>query len=38
MAVAALQGQQALAICIDRLDDAELCPYYAEALEKREEP
>lgn len=32
MAVAALQGYQALAICIDRLDDEELCPWYAESL------
>jgi hypothetical protein len=32
MAVAALQGYQVLAVCIDRLDDAELCPHYAESL------
>jgi hypothetical protein len=32
IAVAALQGYQVLAECIDRLDDAELCPHYAEAL------
>ena len=32
MAVAALQGYRVLAGCIDRLDDAELCPHYAEAL------
>jgi hypothetical protein len=31
-AVAALQGYQVLAECIDRLDDADLCPHYAEAL------
>jgi hypothetical protein len=32
MAVAALQGYRVLAECIDRLDDAELCPHYAESL------
>jgi hypothetical protein len=32
MAVAALQGFQVLAICIDRLDDPELCPHYAASL------
>jgi hypothetical protein len=32
MAVAALQGYQVLAICIDRLDDPELCPHYSESL------
>ncbi len=32
MAVAALQGHPILAECIDRLDDADLCPHYAEAL------
>ncbi len=39
-AVAALQGYQVLAECIDRLDDAELCPHYAETLaeQSRGEP
>jgi hypothetical protein len=39
-AVAALQGYQVLAECIDRLDDADLCPHYAEALaeQSRGEP
>jgi hypothetical protein len=32
MAVAALQGHQLLAECIDRLDDAETCPHYAQLL------
>lgn len=32
MAVAALQGYRVLAGCIDRLDDVELCPHYAEAM------
>jgi hypothetical protein len=32
MAVSALQGYQVLAECIDRLDDDEVCPPYAESL------
>ncbi|MFO0957294.1 MAG: hypothetical protein U0800_07470 [Isosphaeraceae bacterium] len=31
MAVASLQGYPMLAECIDRLDDPELCPFYAES-------
>lgn len=33
MAVSALHGYQALASCIDRLDDSEVCPPYAEFLD-----
>jgi hypothetical protein len=36
MATAALHGYQILAECIDRLDDAELCPHYAEALAEQD--
>jgi hypothetical protein len=32
MAVAALQGYQVLAVCIDRLADPELCLHYAESF------